>query len=377
MKIKILIPSLVLGGAERACMNLASFLSSCGHEVEMQICSRKKAFYKLKNNIHLSVMPFIGFTRLSFATCWLYSVYWLFFPRKKPDLVISFLWLTNNFAAVLQKITGVPVILAIRNNPRQHFPPDMLLKECRKNFRYASKIVTLADGASVYMQKAFSLQKEQLCVIHNPVHPLSADDGIRPANTPGHYLLAVGRLAPQKGYPRMLRIFAEVHKLFPDEKLVICGEGPSRKHVESIIQDLSLTDSVILTGACKNIGAWYRHADALIHTSHYEGQPNVLLEAQSCGCPVIAFACDYGPSYLILHQKTGLVIPNGDEGAMVKAVIHYLNHPERKQEFQKNMPEHIKQFAPEKIYPQWNELIHKIINERDNHISHPQRESKK
>ena len=98
--------------------------------------------------------------------------------------------------------------------------------------------------------------------------------------------------------------------------------------------------------------------------ANYEGQPNVLLEAQSCGCPPIAFDCDYGPSYLILNGKTGLVIPYADENAMAKAIVNFLNHPEMKQEFRKNMPEHLKQFAPEQIYPQWEELIKQIMEKQ-------------
>ena len=134
-----------------------------------------------------------------------------------------------------------------------------------------------------------------------------------------------------------------------------------RSEIEKQIAELGLKDSVILAGVCKNIDDYYRNADAMLFTSLFEGQPNVILEAQSCGCLVIAFDCDYGPSYLIQNGKTGFVFPDGDETAMTDAVINYLKHPEMKELFRKNMPEHLKQYAPEKIYQQWINLIKEVV----------------
>ena len=44
------------------------------------------------------------------------------------------------------------------------------------------------------MAERFQLREDQTCVIHNPVHPLPSDNGIRPTNAPEHYLLAAGRM---------------------------------------------------------------------------------------------------------------------------------------------------------------------------------------
>lgn len=358
MKILLLIDSLSAGGAERVFLGLAEYFASQGHQAEIQFSIRAKRLYSIPKNIKVKWNPLLRFTR---PVTFILNLYWKLFPKRKPDLIVSFMWIMNYTAAYFTQKIGIPVIISERCNPRIYPGPHILYRRFHSFIPKISMCVALSEGAARDMAERFHLRENQICVIHNPVHSVAVNSGVRPDNAPEHYLLAVGRLHPQKGYPRMLRIFAEVHKHFPEEKLVICGEGPSRKYVEKIIQKLSLTDSVILAGSCKNIGAWYQHADALIHTSHFEGQPNVLLEAQFCGCPVIAFDCDYGPSYLVWHQKTGFLIPNGDEDAMVKAVIHYLNHPDMKKDFQKNMPEHIKQFAPEKIYPQWNELITQIV----------------
>lgn len=366
MKILFLIDSLEVGGAERSILGLAGYFSSQGYNTEIQIYNTWSArLYSLPENVKVVWNPLLKFTR---PATLIMSYYWKLFPKKKPDLIISFKWLMNYTAAYFAKKNHIPVIISERSNPNRVPGLRNLYLRFHSCIQSVSMVVALSEDAARIVAERFHLRENQTCVIHNPLHfaAVGPDNSVLPQKMPDHYLLAVGRLCPVKGYPRMLRVFAEVHKHFPDEKLVICGDGTSRKRIEKIILRLSLTDSVILAGACKNIGAYYQHADALLFTSFYEGQPNVLLEAQACGCPPIAFDCDYGPSYLIQHQKTGLVIPDGDEDGMAKAVINYLNHPEMKKEFQKNMPEHLKQFAPEKIYPQWNELIHKIIDERDN-----------
>ena len=362
MKILFLIDSLGGGGAERVLLELAEFLSSRGYKSEIQFFKQTKSLYARPENVKIVWNLLLKFTR---PATLIMSLFWKLFPKRKPDLIISFMWQMNYTAAYFAAKNHIPVIISERNNPRKDPGPQTLFHRFHSFIPAVSMCVALSEGAAKIMMERFHLREDQICVIHNSMHPLVLEESVRPANAPEHYLLAVGRLDPQKGYPRMLRIFAEIHRYFPEEKLVICGAGPTRKRIESIIKNLSLTDSVILAGACKNIGAWYRHADALIHTSHYEGQPNVLLEAQSCGCPVIAFDCDYGPSYLILHQKTGFLIPNGDQEKMIEAVCYYLNHPEMKKDFQKNMPELLKQFAPEKIYPLWNDLVHKVMDERE------------
>ena len=357
MKILFLIAGLQSGGAERAICNLASYLSRHGFDAEIQYVFHKEVFYSPAPEVKLTYKPLLKFLR---PAALFLALYWKLFPRKKPDVIISFLWTMNYFSAALAKFTDIPVIISERNNPKLNPGPPILFKRFYKYVSSVSKIVTLSEGAAAQIQKMFNLSPDKICIIHNPINNVTSSDGTFHKKLPDHFMLAVGRFYPQKGYPRMLRIFAAVRRCFPQEKLVICGDGPMRSEIEKQIMELELEDSVILAGICKNIDVYYRNADAMLFTSLFEGQPNVVLEAQTCGCPVIAFDCDYGPSYLIQNGKTGLVIPDGDEAAMTDAVINYLKHPEMRDMFQKNMPEHLKQFAPEKIYQQWIDLIKEV-----------------
>ena len=357
MKILFLIAELQAGGAERAICNLASYLSRHGFDSEIQYAFQKNVFYTPAPEVKLTYNPLLRFLR---PAALLYILYWKLFPQKKPDIIISFLWDMNYFSAVLAGFTDIPVIISERNDPKQDQEALILFKRFHNFVPSVSKVVALSEGAGMQIQKMFDLPPDKICVIHNPINNVISSDATLHKELPDHFMLAVGRFYPQKGYPRMLRIFSAVHHCFPQEKLIICGDGPMREEIEKQIQELKLEDSVILAGICKNIDIYYRNADAMLFTSLFEGQPNVVLEAQSCGCPVIAFDCDYGPSYLIQNGKTGLVIPDGDETAMAEAVIKYLKYPEMKKLFRENMPEHLKLFAPEKIYQQWIDLIQKV-----------------
>lgn len=357
MKLLFLIASLETGGAERAICNLASYLSKHGFDSEILYAFHKEAFYSPAPEVKLTYRPLLKFLR---PAALFLALYWKLFPRKKPDVIISFLWTMNYFSAALAKLTAIPVIITEHSNPKRNPGPSVLFKRFHNCIPSVSRIVTLSEGAAKQMQKMFDISPDKTFVIHNPVYDITSSQESLNIKLPCHFFLAVGRFHPVKGYPRMLRVFSAVQRYFPQEKLIICGDGPIRDEIKKQITELKLENSVILVGECKNINVYYRNADAMIFTSLYEGQPNVILEAQSCGCPVIAFDCDYGPSYLIQNGKTGLVIQDGNETAMAEAIINYLKHPKMKDHFRKNMPEHLKQFAPEKIYPQWINLIHEV-----------------
>ncbi len=127
-------------------------------------------------------------------------------------------------------------------------------------------------------------------------------------------IIAVGRLVPKKGFKYLIGAFALVIEHIPNCELVIVGEGPERKGMENQIKSLGLEQNARLIGWQKNDATLklINQAAVLVVPSiitrdgDRDGIPNVVLEAFTCGTPVIASKLS-SISEVIEHQKTGLL----------------------------------------------------------------------
>lgn len=85
--------------------------------------------------------------------------------------------------------------------------------------------------------------------------------------------IAVGRLDDQKGFDILISIWAEIHKIHPDWRVDIYGDGPKRTELKRMIDFYGLTNSIELMGVSGNICCEYLNSSGLIMTSRYEGFP--------------------------------------------------------------------------------------------------------
>lgn len=101
-------------------------------------------------------------------------------------------------------------------------------------------------------------------------------------------ILNIGRLSTQKNHVFLLKIFNEIVKIRPESRLVLVGEGELEETIRTMINQLGLQDSVIMTGAVYDVSSYYSMADVFLFPSLYEGLGIVLLEAQANGLPILA-----------------------------------------------------------------------------------------
>lgn len=98
----------------------------------------------------------------------------------------------------------------------------------------------------------------------------------------------VFRLEPDKRPQLWIKLAAMYLKERPLARFVIVGDGRLRENIEALAQELSVTDRLLLVGLSNHVGYWYSQMDASVLLSRYEGLPNVLIEAQLLGVPVIS-----------------------------------------------------------------------------------------
>ncbi|PGK52556.1 teichoic acid biosynthesis protein [Priestia megaterium] len=125
--------------------------------------------------------------------------------------------------------------------------------------------------------------------------------------------VTMGRLSPEKGQDNLIRAFGQFHSQHPKSRLYILGEGPVRKELEAIIEELNLEESVFLTGQMDNPFALLRQCQCFVLSSHYEGQPMVLLESLTLGLNIIATDI-VANRYVLEDGKYGKLVEDSIEG---------------------------------------------------------------
>lgn len=139
--------------------------------------------------------------------------------------------------------------------------------------------------------------------------------------------LSVGRLAPEKNPLLLVDTIAQLRRQNPRWRLVVAGEGPLRPTLEAAIAARGLQHAVDLLGEVTN-GPWlwnlYRRSHAFLHVSLTEGLPQVLVEANAAGTPVVA--TDVGGVAEALGDR-GLLIPPRDAAAAAVALERLAHDP--------------------------------------------------
>ena len=172
-------------------------------------------------------------------------------------------------------------------------------------------------------------------------------------------VLAVGRLHAVKGFDLLIRLFSKVHSAFPEWKLRIVGEGEERGKLETLLSELNARDYVTLTGKKNAAGVEEEmlHASVYAMTSRSEGFPFVLLEAQSCGLPVVAYDVRVGPGFVVEDGVNGFLVPDLDTEMYRQRLAGLMEDAELRRQMAQASLNRAAAFSREKVGEMWYSLI--------------------
>ncbi|MEO9952219.1 glycosyltransferase [Nonlabens sp.] len=331
-KIFLYVPTLVGGGAEKVFVLLSKYFLTQGYDVTilcaygnvyqeiipskvkvMRLC-KKSPFKNKKLNLlfRLLCMPFLLLKVLVI---------------HKPNFFMATVHEANLLSYFCYKIFGskkTKLIIRLANifEPATIGKLSAPLKYVISNSKYL--IANSPDTAHSYIQ--FVGKKIDINIIGNPAYNNSKKEEEVISD---NYLIAVGRLEPQKNYILMLEAFHLVIKKYPDLKLFILGTGSLESEIISNIKSLNLVENVELKGFVKNPSFYYKNAKAFILSSDFEGFGNVIIEAMSHGLPVISAKCPGGPNFILNRSEFGELCEVKNPKAMATAILRVLNNPEK------------------------------------------------
>lgn len=323
-RILCLIENLGSGGAERQLTGLAVMLKQQGYEVEV--------WYYVKNEFYLPYLQDNGVVARYLVDA--VSLRKRFLAIRKqikvyhPDTVISYTASTSIIACVLKRLGAkYRLIVSERNTTQKLTRNEKLRFFC---YRWADVIVPNSHSQAKFIDDHFLELSSKVKVITNFVDT----EKFKPFNEPiaeheETRMVCVGRLMPQKNLPRFIEAIGKIVK--DGYKLHVDWFGQDLKDTYSAechkaIQEHHLEQNFVFHAPSSNIQEEYQKADVFCLPSLYEGFPNVLCEAMSCGKPVICSRVCDNPN-IVQEGENGLLFDPLNVADMVAIIEHYLDLP--------------------------------------------------
>lgn len=323
--ILFLIPTLTSGGAERVVITLLRHL-------DRQRFAPVLAVVNLAGAVFLRDIPEdvelvdLGCQRVRYALPKLFALIW----RRKPAVVFSTLGYLNLSLAIMRPLLPRDVRYIARestivSHELQHYSPSWLWSLLYRVFYCKHDLVVCQSRfmqADLVQHYRFPAAKS--VVIPNPLDITRirglAREQVKGMDMPSGtiHLLAVGRLSHEKGFDLLLEAVALLDE--PRIQLTLVGEGGLLQPLQTLAKRLGMMGRVHFAGFQANPYAWLARADAFVLSSHYEGFPNVVLEALACQTPVIATPAP-GGLLEILDGVPGCVVAQAVTAEALAAAI--------------------------------------------------------
>ena len=277
--------------------------------------------------------------------------------NSNPDVVISFTDTTNILVLLATRTLGIPVVVSERIDPRYHPIGRGWTAARRLTYRWASTLVVQTGAVREWAREIMPVTK--VWVVPNPVVAPTTQIAARVA-LPSPCVLAIGRLATQKGFDLLIRSFAQVAAVNPQWSLVIVGEGAERENLVDLAKQLAISDRVQFPGRISEPGSILKQADMFVLSSRYEGFPNALLEAMSCGCAVISFDCPSGPAEFIETGVNGILVPPEDVEKLGTSIGQLMNDSDLRKKLGSVAVEVKERYSLPAVAQQWDEVLARV-----------------
>jgi glycosyltransferase involved in cell wall biosynthesis len=343
-RLTMVITELDIGGAEQAFVRIATGLKPLGWDICVISLRDAGPLAKplLEAGISVTALNVGGFTDLR-AVWRLKSA----LKVQRPDVLVTFLHQANIAGRIAGRWAGVPrIICGVRVADRRWSVawPERLTRHLTDHYVAVSKSV-----ADVHQQLC-RIAPECISTIPNGVD-FAAIQQVRPLDRSllncqptDRILLCVGRLTEQKAPLDVFKAFEQIVSTDPVRyqslRLLFVGDGPLRGEMERRVRLSRFRSAVQILGWRSDVLNVMKSSDVLVLASRWEGLPNVILEAQAAGLPVIASDID-GCLELVDDKGTGRIFQSGNTNELSQVLTEVLENPQQTQELARAAKAHV------------------------------------
>lgn len=353
------------GGAERTISILLEHIDRRKFELCL-VLLRNRCEYPIPNAvpvIYLSKKNWYDYPKLVWKLSRVYR-------KWNPNVVLSFLTYTNIIVYLAKKMSRLSAKLILC----EHRIPSYFISQKRDPisflfnnwiprcvYKYADKVVCVSSHAAVDLHHIYKIPHEKIKVIHNPVdiqkiRSLSREDVEHPWFTEKEpVIISAGRLVEIKDYPNLLRAFKQVVNVRPS-RLMILGRGEPDKSLLNLSKQLGIDDKVSFLGFQSNPFKYMIHADLFVLASKSEAFPMAIIEAITCGLPIVSTSTP-GACEIITDGKNGLLVPIADDKALARAMLKILSDKKLAHKLTQANKNWINDISISIIIPKYEELL--------------------
>lgn len=174
-------------------------------------------------------------------------------------------------------------------------------------------------------------------------------------------IITVGRYSFEKGYDLLLRAWSMIEKECDDWELDVYGMGDPTPYVK-IMDELSIDPRRCrLNSSIVNVEKEYLKSSILVQPSRTEGFGLVLIEAMSCGVPVISFDCENGPRSIITDGVDGFLIPPFDIEAFAEKVVLLMKDGDLRKQMGEEARKSTAKYDIDTVGSQWKQLFDELM----------------
>jgi glycosyltransferase involved in cell wall biosynthesis len=333
-----ILPSLVVGGAERLVVHLMEHLSR-ERFAPVCICLESPLGTHYEARVRASGAPLYFLGKGAGASGSVLRQLNALFRQYRPAVAHTHI-IGLNYA--------YPLMLRYRTPARVHTVHNLAQREMgvrvgawvrQLAFRYrlgGVVPVAVADEVRATIQQLYGYPDPPLIPNGIPTDEYAPNPdtraqwrqahGIEPRAT---VVTHIGRFAFQKNHALLVEAFAQVRSDAP-LYLLLVGGGELENAVREQVAGLGLQERVRFLGVRADVADILRASDVFVLSSRWEGNPLSVMEAMAAGLPVVSTAVGGVPE-LVREGVTGLLVPSEDAGALAQALQALVDDPARRQ----------------------------------------------
>ncbi len=292
----ITLQDLEFGGTQRYAIHLLKHLNRDLFDLELWVLRGGEDMLPMAES---SGIPVKYLSRNSWVTpLALWNFFWKL-KDQKPDVLYTMTAVPNIWGRVFAAITTDSVVIASwRGRQEQQF--ESLL------WRLTDRLICNANALKAHVIKRHGVDPKRVEVAPNGVdiNYFTPDSSCR---DPRPTVVFVGRLVKEKDPFTLIEAFGHLRKLVQDARLIMIGQGYLDAKVQKKVTASGLAEHIELISGVKDVRPFLRRSWVFVLPSISEGFPQVILEAMSCGLPVVATSVGGIPE-IIEHGVNGLLV---------------------------------------------------------------------
>jgi len=360
LKVVQVIPCLKMGGAERLVLDITAGLEKLGHEVFIILFKPDNHFPVLSKEKHIEIIP----SQVSYSITGKDIIETKEFDRRlreiKPDIIHSHL-IESEFVSRYNTVADTAYVThwhGCHPPTNSHSFQDYLRKDAwwhlysvhqlKRQYKICNnRFLCISDFIGKYVHRAFNPESKNLRVILNGSDLFQFSPSHSAKKNERFTLISVGSFHPYKNQLFLLKMLQQIiENRVKDIRILFLGDGVERENLEGYVRKNNLSNYVEFLGYVDEPSSYMNEADVLVHSAIDEPFGLILLEAMSCGLPVVAFNSGGIPE-IVKHESTGFLTQINHIEDFAKSVVKIKDTPKLAEQFSQQAQLEVQRFGIE------------------------------